>query len=185
MNSVWSVYIVAPHLNFARARYPTRKKPLSTAPGTPKTRLRGYRFGRFQAFSKRVEFPATSPASLRLGVNETSVADCGCRNPPRMTQRLMSQKAPDRTPRILRIVGWVIGLYGLSMLADDLVGGTADNNFFAVVFVIAGIATLVYARQREAASARLAEDPAAQSGESDSQAENPSLENPDLENPDS
>jgi len=97
----------------------------------------------------------------------------------------MSQKAPDRTPRILRIVGWVIGLYGLLMLADDLVGGTADNNFFAVVFVIAGIATLVYARQREAASARLAEDPAAQSGESDSQAENPSLENPDLENPDS
>ena len=63
----------------------------------------------------------------------------------------MSQKGPDRTPRILRIVGWVIGLYGILMLADDVLGGSPDNNLFAIVFVVAGIATLVYARQRESA----------------------------------
>ena len=55
----------------------------------------------------------------------------------------------DRSVRILRIVGWTLGIFGLLLLADDFVGDNRHDNAAGVLFIIAGIATLLAARYRE------------------------------------
>ena len=71
-----------------------------------------------------------------------------------------------RSIRILRVVGWALGILGLLMLGNDAVGDNQHDNLAGVLFVIAGIATLLVARNREARSRRHA-DSADESGPGD------------------
>ena len=61
----------------------------------------------------------------------------------------MSAAHADRTVRILRIVGWTLGIFGLLLLADDFVGDNRHDNAAGVLFIIAGIAPLLAASYRE------------------------------------
>ena len=66
----------------------------------------------------------------------------------------MSQASHERSVRIIRLAGWVLGLFGLLALADDFVGANRHNNTAGALFLVAGIATLLYARRREAQTDR-------------------------------
>ena len=69
----------------------------------------------------------------------------------------MSAAHADRTVRILRIVGWTLGIFGLLLLADDFVGDNQHDNAAGVLFMVVGIAVLVAARYRESRGADQAE----------------------------
>lgn len=69
----------------------------------------------------------------------------------------MPPDSNERSIRILRVAGWVLGLWGLLLLADDFVGPNQHDNLAGVLFMLAGIATLLFARQRESRGNRHSE----------------------------
>ncbi|MED5260837.1 MAG: DUF4064 domain-containing protein [Myxococcota bacterium] len=64
----------------------------------------------------------------------------------------MPSESTDRSVRILRIAGWILGILGLFMLGNDMVGDNQRDNLAGVLFIIAGIATLLVAKNRESRS---------------------------------
>ena len=59
----------------------------------------------------------------------------------------MSQSDPDRIRRILFVAGWVVGGWGLLLLADDIFEGTTQNNLSGVVLIVIAIAVLAFSRR--------------------------------------
>ena len=55
-----------------------------------------------------------------------------------------------RSIRIFRFSGWIIGLWGMLLLASDLFTVRRTSTVSGVAFVLIGIATMLYARRREA-----------------------------------
>jgi len=82
----------------------------------------------------------------------------------------MPRNSDERLVRILRIAGWGLGIFGLLLLGDDFVGPNQHDNFAGVLFVTAGIVTLVIARTRESRGRRHAEsaDPSSTEDDGDS-----------------
>jgi len=61
----------------------------------------------------------------------------------------MSQKSgPARVRRILFVTGWVLGFWGLLLLADDVWQGTRANNLSGVVLIAIAIVVLLFSRTR-------------------------------------
>ncbi len=71
----------------------------------------------------------------------------------------MPPKNNDRSVRSLRIAGWTLGVLGLFMLGNDMLGDNPHDNLAGVLFIIAGIATLLVAKNRESRSRH--QDPSA------------------------
>ena len=82
----------------------------------------------------------------------------------------MPRNSNERSVRILRVAGWALGILGLLMLANDIVGDNQHDNLAGVLFVIAGIATLLVAKNRESRNRRHAEsaDPPSAGDDGDS-----------------
>jgi len=62
----------------------------------------------------------------------------------------VTANSEEQSVRIIRLAGWVLGLFGLLVLGDDFVGANRGNNAAGTLSLVAGIATLLYARRREA-----------------------------------
>ena len=80
----------------------------------------------------------------------------------------MPRNSDKRSVRILRIAGWALGILGLLLLANDIFGDNQRDNLAGVLFVIAGIVTLLIARTRESRGRRHAESADESGAEDDS-----------------